>query len=776
MKSDLTPCSAPAIHPLKAVQTAVTLLGFVALAATANGTEFHVATSGSDAAPGTKKAPFHTVQHAADLAQPGDVITVHAGIYRERVSPPRGGTSEQKRITYQAAPGEQVTITGSEPVKGWERVSGDTWKVTLPNAYFGKFNPFGEIIHGDWCGNPRGTSAGAVYLNGDWLLDAPNLAAVLAPAGKTPLWFATVEGLAAAAPEFLLNVASFQAGAVTVPANKLVTQSGTQLAPCAEGGQCVGFIRPGNWVRYAGVDFGAGATEVTFRAAAAPGTGGVIELHRDTAEGGLLGVCAVTVTGDWQKWETFTAKLSQPVSGVKNLCLVFKARVPAAKAAADSTVIYAQFPGVNPNEAKVEINVRQTVFTPVQTGVNYLTVRGFDLRDAATPWAPPSAGQFGVISAYWCKGWIIEDNEISYSKCCGVALGKYSDEFDNTNDRGSADPYTDCVRRALKNGWNQGTVGSHVVRNNRIHHCEQTGIVGSMGCAFSTVSGNEVHDVHLRGLFEGAEMAGIKFHGAIDVVIRSNHIYRCGNISGLWLDWMAQGAQVTGNLMHDNHSGYGDVFCEMQHGPILFANNLLLSPHRSFAFNAQGIAAVHNLVAGPVEIMRGDTRSTPYQPAHGTEIAGLYAAATGDSGDDRFYNNVFVAPGGLAALNRAVLPCFAAGNVFTKGTQASKFDTDPLLLPDFNPGLKLEQKADGWYLTITEDPAWRAAAKGPAVTTELLGQAKVPGCRFENRDGTPINIGTDYFGKPRDAAHPMPGPFEDPGAGEHQLKVWPVGG
>ena len=46
-------------------------------------------------------------------------------------------------------------------------------------------------------------------------------------------------------------------------------------------------------------------------------------------------------------------------------------------------------------------------------------------------------------------------------------------------------------------------------------------------------------------------MAGIKFHGAIDVVIsRQPHLPR--PCLGVWLDWMAQGTQVTGNLFHDN--------------------------------------------------------------------------------------------------------------------------------------------------------------------------------------------------------------------------------
>jgi hypothetical protein len=93
---------------------------------TIHAAEFHVATSGNDANRGTREAPFRTIHRAADLAQPGDVITVHAGIYRERVNPPRGGESDTKRIVYQAAPGEKVVITGSEIVKNWTKVTNNT--------------------------------------------------------------------------------------------------------------------------------------------------------------------------------------------------------------------------------------------------------------------------------------------------------------------------------------------------------------------------------------------------------------------------------------------------------------------------------------------------------------------------------------------------------------------------------------------------------------------------------------------------------------------------
>ena len=74
--------------------------------------EFHVARNGSDSNTGTVDKPYLTIQMAANMAQPGDVITVHEGVYRERVDPPRGGISDERRIVYQAVPGEKVEIKG----------------------------------------------------------------------------------------------------------------------------------------------------------------------------------------------------------------------------------------------------------------------------------------------------------------------------------------------------------------------------------------------------------------------------------------------------------------------------------------------------------------------------------------------------------------------------------------------------------------------------------------------------------------------------------------
>jgi alpha-N-arabinofuranosidase len=601
----------------------VTVAGIIALAVAAQAAEFHVATNGQDSNPGTQAAPLRTIQRAAELAQPGAVITVHQGVYRERINPPRGGRSDAQRIVYQAAAGEKVEIKGSEIVKNWVKVQDDVWRVTLPNSFFGSFNPYQDLIRGDWF-SPKGRPhhTGAVYLNGEWLAEAAKQDEVLKSVGTTPLWFGQVDN--------------------------------------------------------------------------------------------------------------------------------------------DNTTLWAQFKGVNPNEQLVEINVRRTVFYPDKPGRNFITVRGFAMRHAATPWAPPTAEQVGLIGTHWSKGWIIENNVVSHSVCSGIALGKYGDQWDNTS-ANTAEGYVKTIERALENGWNKQTIGHHIVRNNTISHCEQAGIVGSLCPIFSVVTGNTIHDIHVRQLFTGAEMAGIKFHAAIDVEITRNHIYR--TCRGLWLDWMAQGTRVSANLFHENQSE--DLFVEVDHGPFLVDNNIFLSP-RTLLDWSEGGAYAHNLMAGRIVAHAELSRATPFHKPHSTEVAGLKNIV---GGDDRFYNNVFVGATGLSPYDKASLPVRMDGNVFLKGANPSKHETNPLVTPEFDPALKLVQKSDGCQLELTFDKAWTAERTRKLVTTELLGKAAIPQLPYDQPDGTPIRVHTDYFGKPRSEANPTPGPFENPGTGRLTVKV-----
>ena len=602
-----------------------------ALAPRLSAVELHVAPHGEDTHPGTVQTPLRTIQRAADLAQPGDTITVHQGVYRERVNPPRGGVSDEKRIVYQAAPGDKVVITGSEVVTGWEKVQNNTWRVKLPNAFFGTFNAFADLLKGHWF-EPKGREhhTGAVYLNGEWLVEAAELETVLAApkADAEPLWFARVDGT--------------------------------------------------------------------------------------------------------------------------------------------NTVIWAQFTGVDPNKERVEVNARQTVFYPDQPGRNYITVRGFTLTQAATPWAPPTTEQIGLIGTHWSKGWLIESNTISHSVCAGLTLGiKNMGEF-----TGNLAGYTQMIDVALgSGGWSKDNIGHHVVRGNRVSYCEQAGICGSLGGAFSIIEGNEVSHIHVRRLFHGQEQGGIKLHGAVDTVIRGNCVHDTPR--GLWLDWMGQGAEISGNLAYNNSTV--DLYLEVDHGPAVVANNIFLS-RSSLSNLSRGTAFVHNLFAGRC-VTTNTTRITPYLEAHSTTVAGKHA---NNPGDDRFYNNIFAGrspqKGGrfvslLGAYADPEMPVTMKGNLFIRGAVPHEKESAPSLFQDVWPELIPVTRDDGVYIEWNYQPEWRETVR-LLVTTEVLGRAKVSGLPFERFDGSPVRIVTDYFGKPRNESNPTPGPFENPGSGIRILNVW----
>ncbi|MCP5537865.1 MAG: carbohydrate-binding protein [Akkermansiaceae bacterium] len=725
----------------------------------ADAAEFHVSPSGADSNDGSAGSPFRTIQHSANVAQPGDTITVHEGVYRERIDPPRGGTSDTKRITYQAAAGETVVIKGSEPARGWVREVNDTWKLVVPNSRFGLFNPFNVKIHGDWfIDNGRAHHQGSVYLDGAWLTEATSKAAVQAAASGDALWHAEVDG-----GGYLMNVAWLRpvvgsGGSSKVDAVDYSSRHGVIAAASSEGGDCLGYIEDGDWAAYQSVDFGAGASQVEIRVATPVG-GGVIELREGKPDGALLGTCTIAASGGWQSWQTFTATIPEK-SGEQDLCLVFR----SDQHATGFTTIRAQFPGVDPNEADVEISQRETVFYPSKTGINYLTVKGFTMEHAATPWAPPTSEQIAVIGTHWSKGWIIEDNTVRYSACSGISLGKYGDRYDNTS-QNSATGYVETINRALANGWNKATIGSHVVRNNHVSHCEQAGIVGSLGCSFSTVTGNAVHDIHARRLFSGHEQAGIKFHGAIDVLLGNNHIFN--NYRGIWLDWMTQGTRVTRNLMHGNAAAR-DLYVEVNHGPFMVDHNIFLSANTLQDWS-QGGTYAHNLFAGTL-LQRPETRrETPYHQPHSTTLAGSSAI---QASDNRFYNNIFTGTASLGDYASETRPCFMGGNVFVNGASSSPYETSPLNVPGFNPNVQLLEKADGYYLRITLDGSWDGLQTRPLITTAMLGNAAVPNLPYEQADGTAYRLDTDFRSDPRSATNPYPGPFEAPQGGTFEFKVY----
>src|SRR4051794_38978540 len=620
-------------------------------------TVLHVAITGSDASEGTPDRPLRTIDRAAELAQAGDTVIVHEGVYREWVRPRRGGSSDRRRITYEAAPGEHVVITGSEQVTGWEPVEGNVWTVSVPNALFGSFNPFAEEVDGDWIVHPEKDSPrkhlGDVYLNGRSFYEAPSLAQVSDP-----------------------------------PLRNEVRDDWTGL---------IDRVRDPDQTRYV--------------------------------------------------WYAETGE--------------------------DVTTIWANFQGADPNAELVEINVRRSVFYPTEHHLDYITVRGFELAQAACPWTPPTADQPGLIGPNWAKGWVIEDNVIHDAKCSAISIGKEASTGHNNattrKDKPGYQYQLESVFSARRIGWDREHVGSHIVRRNTIHDCGQNAIVGHLGCVFSTIEDNHIFNIALKREFYGYEIAGIKLHAAIDVVIRHNRIHDCS--LGTWLDWQTQGTRVTRNVFYANQR---DLFVEVSHGPYVVDHNVFASPASLESFS-QGGVYLHNLVCGTVLLVPVVERPTPYHVPHSTQVAG-YAAILG--GDDRVIGNVFLGgeggaygpdfrfgqragfgtagyDGHPASLDEYLAlvddpsrgdherfmdvkqPVYIRDNVYARGARAYEAEHGALVVADVR--VAVVDEGDAVYL--------EAELPETLVTVTELERVRFVDADFEEPDGTPLRLDTDLAGE-----------------------------
>ena len=503
---------------------------------------------------------------------------------------------------------------------------------------------------------------------------------------------------------------------------------------------------------------------------------------------------------------------------------------------AEETRIYANFQGKDPNEELVEITVRPHCFYPSKEHVNYITLSGFTVTKAATQWAPPTALQEGMIGPHWSKGWVIENCDVSQAKCSGISLGKYFQQYNNNKwsaykFKDGAQTQRDCSFIAQIDGWSKETIGSHTVRNCEIHDCGQTGIVGNLGCVFSTIENCHIHHINTKGNLSGAEIGGIKFHAAIDVTIRNCHFHHCTR--GIWLDWQTQGSRVSGCLFHDNclpldylleaegASGLAlgeDLFIEIAHGPCLVDNNILLS-ERAVKLPTQGVAFVHNLIAGAITAVgRGvkngssekydSTRYTPIHRPHSTAITGFMSILHGDV---RFYNNVFVQPDVRPGLTRLCaplqgpncpekqwddfnltagtvpysgymtedtwrgyfegycgegaasgrdkyympLPVWTGGNVFFNGAQPCDIEENGTVDTRHHITLELREEKGATRLISN---FLEFLPEVQTITSDTLGFAFEPEQRFETPEGEGIVFDRDFYGRKR-PQNPVPGPF-----------------
>ncbi|CCH20640.1 ThuA domain-containing protein [Micromonospora lupini] len=89
----------------------------------------------------------------------------------------------------------------------------------------------------------------------------------------------------------------------------------------ANGGQTLGYIEPGDWAAYNGVNL-TGVTSFTTRVVSG-GAGGTIQVRTGSATGPVLGTVTVPNTGSWTTYANVTTALSNVPSGTQNLYLTF---------------------------------------------------------------------------------------------------------------------------------------------------------------------------------------------------------------------------------------------------------------------------------------------------------------------------------------------------------------------------------------------------------------------------------------------------------------------
>ncbi|RCX12195.1 uncharacterized protein DUF1565 [Anaerobacterium chartisolvens] len=465
-----------------------------------------------------------------------------------------------------------------------------------------------------------------------------------------------------------------------------------------------------------------------------------------------------------------------------------------AEVDADSTTIYANFQSADPNQEYVEINVRRSCFHPIETGIDYITVKGFEMAQAATPWTPPTADQPGLLGANWSKGWIIEDNIIHDAKCSAISLGKEASTGNNyrsvRRDKPGYQYQLEAVFSARHNGWSKEKIGSHVVRNNTIYDCGQNGIVGHLGCIFSEIHHNHIYNIALKREFYGYEIAGIKFHAAIDVHMHHNRIHDCS--LGIWLDWQTQGTRIGKNLFYHNNR---DLFVEVSHGPYIVEHNILASEY-AIDNMSQGGAYINNLICGKMNHQKVLNRSTQYHLPHSTKVAG-FAFVYG--GDDRFFNNIYIGADGLKEVGTAHYknyttsleeyiesvhkkhgdveafaevdqPVYINNNAYFNGAEAFERENSNMVDRGFNPKLSIVDEGEEVYLCC-ELPDSFENISGEIHSTATLARVRIVDAEFESPDGSNMSLDTDFLDEKKAQRSPL-GPITLLKKGKNYIKVW----
>lgn len=494
-------------------------------------TVFHVALTGQDTNPGTAQAPFRSLARAQaavraevgkGLRQPVRVV-IGAGIYYLNqtllLEPSDSGTAEHA-ITWCAAAGGKVVLSGGRPVTGWTRQEGNLWSAAVPWA---RQKGFRELyVNGKRAVRARApnTNAAVPY----WLVRLSNLSGDLS---TFELGFGEGQPPALARPG--------EAEVVTLGNFEVFRKSVTDFQPAAgvlvlAPPHLAADVAPWNWPRVGRWGFLEGAREFLD----APG-----EWYLDQTAGVVYYQAAA---GE----DLSTAEVIAPVL----------TQILEIRGRPEQPVRNVQFSG---------LSFAHAAWSPPPGGYYGVQACHFMTGGAApTPWRLVGP----ALRWQWAEQCALVGGEVAHTGGSGVHLATGSRQcriegnrvwdiggngLQVGNDGGPDNPETVTDPAVL-----QRVVQDNRIANNDVHHCgaEYYGAVGIwVGFAASTtVAHNLVHDLPYSGISVGWRWAPTRTV-IQDNVVEYNHIYRVMKLltdgAGIYTLGWQPGSILRGNLIHD---------------------------------------------------------------------------------------------------------------------------------------------------------------------------------------------------------------------------------
>lgn len=342
---------------------------------------WYVAPAGNDSARGNLQHPFATIQHAADVASPGDTIFIEGGAYRETVTPPHSGTAS-KPITFKPYKNQKVVIDGADPVDGWTAVGSGTDQTSAMNWNLGD-------------GNNQVFANGQMLPEARWPSTSPDFA---------NLWGPTVDYITGASVSAPQN--GIQTATVTIP--DLTSPAGTWV------GATIHIAHGQQWVWRTGTVTASSPGSLTYTYVAPDNP--IQEMPIAGNPFYLTGkIAALDAPGEWFK-DPNTGLLSlDPLAAGAPPNIEVKHRLYGFDLSGDSCI---NITGINLFACTINTDANSSHLTLDSIGAQYVSQQ----MDVADPFSdifhPHTTGI--IVNG---SGNLIENSTIRYSSGDGVFLG-----------------------------------------------------------------------------------------------------------------------------------------------------------------------------------------------------------------------------------------------------------------------------------------------------------------------------------------------------------------